>query len=247
MKDCYGPLAAQYDALTGDVPYEKLTDWYETAFTHRERAVHTVLDLCCGTGTVSLLLAQRGYELISVDASEEMLSVFQQKLWELPPDTVRPMLLCQRAEELDLYDTVDAAICTLDGFNYMPPDVLPEVLRRLHLFLSPGGTLCFDYLAPEHMRSLDGQTFVDEDEGLLCLWRAGVEGGELRYGMDIFRQRKNGLWEREQEEHTEYIHPPARLKELLSEAGFDKIEFCGDGPQNGQGRRYIVCTCRKDL
>ena len=115
MSQCYGPLAARYDALTGDVPYEALETWYETAFAHSGRAVHTVLDLCCGTGTLSLLLAEHGYEMICVDASEEMLSVFQQKLCELPEGVVAPMLLCQRAEKLDLYDTVDAAVCSLDG------------------------------------------------------------------------------------------------------------------------------------
>ena len=52
MSQCYGPLAARYDALTGDVPYEALETWYETAFAHSGRAVHTVLDLCCGTGTL---------------------------------------------------------------------------------------------------------------------------------------------------------------------------------------------------
>ena len=77
MSVAYGPLAARYDELTGDVPYDALCDWYETAFARCGRAVHTVLDLCCGTGTLSLLLARRGYELISVDASAEMLSVFQ--------------------------------------------------------------------------------------------------------------------------------------------------------------------------
>ena len=59
MSSCYGPLAARYDALTGDVPYEKMTDWYETAFARSGRAVHTVLDLCCGTGALSLPLARR--------------------------------------------------------------------------------------------------------------------------------------------------------------------------------------------
>ena len=97
MSQCYGPLAARYDALTGDVPYEALETWYETAFAHSGRAVHTVLDLCCGTGTLSLLLAEHGYEMICVDASAEMLSVFQQKLCELPEGAVAPMLLCQRA------------------------------------------------------------------------------------------------------------------------------------------------------
>ena len=72
-----GPLAAGYDALTGDVPYGQFADWYETAFARKGGAVQTVLDLGCGTGTLSLLLAQRGYEMICTDASAEMLSVFR--------------------------------------------------------------------------------------------------------------------------------------------------------------------------
>ena len=241
MSACYGPLALRYDALTGDVPYDTMTDWYETALTRCGRAVHTVLDLCCGTGTVSLALARRGYELISVDASAEMLSVFQQKLFSLPEGVVAPMLLCQRAEELDLYDTVDGAVCCLDSFNYLPPGVLGEVFHRLHLFISPGGSLCFDFLSPEHLRSLDGECFVDEQEDTLCLWRASLEGDTLRYGMDLFRQQGR-LWRREQEEHVEYLHTPEGLRASMEKAGFGEIRLWEDGPQHADGRLYMTAV-----
>ena len=241
MSGAYGPLAARYDQLTLDVPYEALTNWYETAFVRSDRAVHTVLDLCCGTGTLSLLLAERGYELISVDASAEMLSIFQQKLYDLRSGAVAPMLLCQRAEELDLYDTVDAAVCCLDGFNYMPPETLPEVLERLRLFISPGGMLCFDILSPDRLRSLDGQCFVDEGEDVLCLWRAALEGDALRYGMDIFRS-SGRLWRREQEEHVEYLHEPGTLEALLKRAGFGDVILHTDGPQHEQGRLFLTAV-----
>lgn len=243
MSGSYGALAGCYDALTGDVPYEQFASFYKTAFAGSGRAVKTVLDLCCGTGTVSLLLAEAGYEMISVDASADMLSEFQQKLGGLSPAAVAPLLLCQRAEELDLYDTVDAAVCTLDGFNYMPPKVLPEVFRRLALFLNPDGILVFDILTPEHMRSLNGQCFVDEGDGYLCLWRASVEGSELQYGMDLFEQTARGLWRRAQEEHTEYIHAPEALISLMEKAGFRQIQTISDGPQSDRGRLFI--TARK--
>ena len=239
MSTAYGPLAGPYDALTGDVPYAALANWYETAFARAGRAVHTVLDLCCGTGTLSLLLAERGYEIISADASPEMLSVFQQKLSTLKEGVVPPLLLCQRAEELDLYDTVDAAVCCLDGFNYFPPEALPEILRRLHLFISPGGALCFDILRPEHLRSLDGQCFVDEREDMLCLWRASLEDEQLSYGVDIFR-RQGRLWRREQEEHTEYLHEPEDLRQAMEAAGFGGVDYFSRGPQHEQGRLFVT-------
>ena len=99
MSVSYGPLAERYDLLTSDVPYDALCDYYETALKRCGRAVRTVLDLGCGTGTLSLLLARRGYELIAADASPDMLSIFQSKLADLPEGVTPPMLLCQRAEE----------------------------------------------------------------------------------------------------------------------------------------------------
>ena len=241
MRGSYGPLATRYDALTEDVPYPALTDWYEHAFTQSGRAVRTVLDLCCGTGTLSLLLAKRGYELICVDASAEMLSVFQQKLADLPPGVTAPMLLCQEAQALDLYDTVDAAVCSLDGFNYFPPESLPEIAERLRLFISPGGVLCFDFLDPVRLASLDGECFVDEREDALCLWRASLDGNALRYGMDLFT-RAGRSWRREQEEHVEYLHTPEALFEVLEAAGFSELRLCRDGPQHEQGRLFVTAA-----
>lgn len=241
MSNAYGPLAARYDALTGDVPYPALTDWYEHAFAQSGRAVRTVLDLCCGTGTLSLLLAERGYELICTDASAEMLSVFQQKLSDLPDRVAAPMLLCQAAEELDLYDTVDAAVCSLDGFNHFPRSSLPEIAERLRLFIAPGGVLCFDFLAPERLAALDGECFVDEQEDTLCLWRASLEGDALRYGMDLFT-RAGRLWRRDQEEHVEYLHTAEALFDVLKAAGFGDLRLYDDGPQHQQGRLFVTAV-----
>lgn len=237
----YGPLAAWYDALTQDVDYAAFADFYEQQFRTAGGGYRTLLDLCCGTGTLTCILAARGYEMIAADASSDMLMQAREKASALPETCVPPLLLCQSAAELDLYGTVDAAVCSLDGFNYIPPEELPEVFHRLHLFIRPGGLLIFDLRAPESFRALDGETFVDETEDVFCLWRADLDGesAEMRFGMDLF-QRKGDLWRRESEEHVEYVHEPERLAALLADGGFGGVRICRDGPQGDRGRIFLI-------
>ncbi len=237
----YGPLALWYDSLTQDVPYGEFADFYERVLNREGKDSLTLLDLCCGTGTLSCMLAEKGHELIGTDMSPEMLSEAQEKARKLDCP-VKPMFLCQEAAELDLYGTVDGAYCCLDGMNYLPEEDLPELFRRLHLFIVPGGRFAFDMHSPAHLRELDGQTFVDEDEDLLCLWRAefSEEDNALFYGMDIFR-REGRLWRREEEEHIEYAHRPEYIMQLLENAGFINIQLISDGIQSEMGRLFIVC------
>ena len=243
MSGSYGPLAAWYDALTRDVDYAAFADYYEEIFQSAGGEMRTLLDLCCGTGTLTCLLARRGYEMIAADASPDMLMQAREKAQSLPADCVPPLLLCQSAEALDLYGTVDAAVCSLDGFDYLPPESLPEVLHRLHLFIRPGGLLIFDIRTPESFRALDGDTFLDETEDVFCLWRADFDeaGGVMRFGMDLF-EREGTLWRRESEEHVEYAHTPEQLKALLTAQGFGDIRTASDGPQCNQGRLFFIAV-----
>ena len=113
----YEALAGTYDALTGDVGYEKRADYLEKLFKKSHIPVHTVLDLACGTGTMTWILTGRGYELIGVDGSEEMLAAAMSKSGCV--EGIAPVFLHQSMPKLDLYGTVDAAICCLDSLNYL--------------------------------------------------------------------------------------------------------------------------------
>lgn len=237
----YGPLAKIYDDLTNDVEYEVFADYYEATFAGRKKNVKTILDLGCGTGTLALLLAKRGFDTVAVDASEDMLMVAQEKCCELPSNCIRPLFLCQSMSEIDLYGTMDAAVSCLDAVNYIPDEEVAEMLRLLHLFIEPDGILIFDINSPERLRSLDGYTFVDEDEDKLCLWRADFdeEQNALFYGMDIFT-RRGKLWQRSFEEHVEYVHEPELIIKQLEAAGFINIEIRRDGPQHELDRVFVV-------
>ena len=152
--NCYDALAANYDALTGDVEYEKRADYLEKLFQKSKIPVKTVLDLACGTGTMTWILTGRGYEMIGVDASEEMLAAAMEKSGSV--EGVAPIFLHQSMPKLDLYGTVDAAICCLDSLNYLtnPKDV-QRTFDRLRLFIAPGGVLIFDINTVEKLAALE--------------------------------------------------------------------------------------------
>ena len=183
-------------------------------------------------------LGQRAAVEIAADGSPDMLMEAREKSAGL---AAAPLYLCQSAEELDLYGTVDAAVSCLDAINYLPPKDFPELLRRLHLFLEPEGIFIFDINSPQRLRSLDGTTSVDEDENSLCLWRADFDVNEqtLCYGLDLFT-RRGRFWQRSCEEHVEYVHEPETLLARLREAGFVNTEICESGPQSELGRLFVI-------
>ena len=239
--NAYGPLAPWYDALTGDVPYDAFADYYESIFAQRDKKIQSMLDLACGTGTLSSLLAQRNYEMIAVDRSADMLSEAMCKFSALPENCTMPMALCQDLAELDLYGTSDAAVSCLDSLNYLSAEDVDAFFTRLRYFLEPGGLFIFDVNSPAYFKALDGQVFVDEQDDVLCLWRAALaeDSSSIAYGMDVFR--KHGRhWLRDTEEHVEYIHEPEMLIQLLEKAGFRNIEMRTDGPLSKRGRLFFI-------
>ena len=247
MEGAYEALAGCYDQMTGDVNYPAWADFLETLFAREKRPVHTVLDLACGTGTMTFILADRGYELIGVDFSPEMLAVAAEKT--VAEGRIPPIFLCQSMEDLDLYGTVDACVCLLDSLNHITDkNALKRALHRVWLFLEPGGLFVFDVHTPEHLASLDGEMFLDETEDAYCVWRTEYDRRRkvCTYAMDVFRQ-EGDLWRREEEVHEERAYTPEELTDLLKGAGFLDIRQYGDKklrkPKAGEDR--IFFTARK--
>lgn len=241
---CYEALASSYDALTEDVGYEKRADFLEKLFRRSRIPVKVVLDLACGTGTMTWLLTGRGYELIGVDGSEEMLAAAMSKGGTV--QGVPPIFLHQSMPQLDLYGTVDAAICCLDSLNYLtdPADVR-RTFRRLHLFVAPGGVLVFDVNTVAKLAALDGQVFLDETEDTYCVWRTEYRRGLCTYYMDLFTLAEDGSWDRSFELHRQRGYSVEQLTRWLEEAGFADVRTWGDGklrrPVPGEDRVYFTC------
>ena len=225
--DAYKALAESYDRLTNDVDYAATVDFYEQILAREGLHPRTCVDLACGTGSVTEILARKGYEVTGVDMSEEMLTVAASKVMDLER---LPMFSCQRLEQLRLPRAVDMAVCALDSLDYiLDPADCAEAIRRAYKVLNPGGIFIFDVNTPEKLRAMDGQVFLDEDDDVYCVWRGEFdeETNICSYGMDLF-QRQGAVWHRSFEEHREYAYSQAQLTGFLKAAGFTHIEVYAD-------------------
>ncbi|MBQ6839428.1 MAG: methyltransferase domain-containing protein [Oscillospiraceae bacterium] len=248
--DAYHNLAFSYDRLTNDVDYKATVDFYFEILEREGIAPRTAVDLACGTGSVSLLLAEKGLRVTGVDMSEEMLCVASQKAQELEAP---PMFVCQPLQQLRLPRGVDLAVCALDSLDYITDPVdCQEAIRRVYRVLNPGGCFIFDVNTPEKLRAMDDQVFLDEDEDVYCIWRGEFDEDTnvCSYAMDLF-QRQGNVWQRSFEEHREYAYSQEQLVTYLRSAGFTNIEVFADRqfapPGPGELRIYLKARKGKVL
>ena len=247
--NAYEALAASYDALTYDIAYDETLEFMESILQKLGKTPETVLDLACGTGSMSIRLARRGYRVTGVDISQEMLTAAYGKAMELEGE--RPLFVCQSMQELELPEPVDLTVCCLDSLNYLTdPADCRETFRRVFESLQPGGVFLFDINSSAKLRGLDGQVFLDETDDVFCVWRAEYSKRRriCTYGMDIF-ERDGQNWRRGEELHEEFAYTPEELTLFLQEAGFSRIRQYGNlklrPPKQGEERIFFVA--RKDL
>lgn len=244
----YEGLAACYDEFTEDVSYPLWADFFEKLFHSHETEVKSVLDLACGTGTLSFLLAERGYEVIGVDASPDMLSQASAKT--APEGAIPPLFLCQEMEELDLYGTVDAALSSLDSISYLDGfGALDKTLSRLRFFVRPGGLFIFDVNTEAKFRAIDGQCFMRDGEDDVCIWRAAYDAHNRRCLMmvDVFAA-EGVLWSRSFEEHEEYAFSPNEIKTALEKNGFSleaSYDELREAPPHEESMRVFYVARRR--
>ena len=240
--DAYHALAVSYDRLTNDVDYEATVAFYNEILKREGLKPRTAVDLACGTGSVTAILAKQGLDVTGVDLSEEMLTVAMEKVMDMEHP---PRFVCQPLQELRLPKGVDLATCALDSLDYITdPADCAEAIRRVYKVLNPGGIFIFDVNTPEKLRAMDGQVFLDEDDDVYCIWRGEFdkETNICTYAMDLF-QRNGEYWERSYEEHCEYAYSQQQLIGFLKDAGFTHIEVYADrkfeAPGAGEQRMYF--------
>lgn len=227
----YSEFAYSYDILMQNVDYEKRADYLYSLFEKFDRAPTLMLDLACGTGEFSNRFANKGVSVIGVDISYDMLSVAREKSAEQQNDI---LYLCQDAAELDLYGTVDGAICCLDSLNHITDyGDFCNAIARVSLFLEKDRLFIFD-LNTEYKHScvLGNNTFVIDTNDVYCVWQNEYQGNNtVEINLDFFT-REDNVYLRTGESFCERAYTSAEIENALNKAGLKTEAIYEEMTQN---------------
>ena len=190
-----------------------------------------VLDLGCGTGTMTELLADYGYDMIGVDNSEEMLEIAFEKRMQSGHDGI--LYLLQDMRDFELYGTVKAVVSICDSVNYITEEEeLEQVFRLVNNYLNPGGIFIFDFNTAYKYREVIGNTTIAENrEDCSFIWENyfDEESSINEYALTLFVKQENGLFARFEEFHYQRAYELQRVAALLEQAGLTLKAVCAEG------------------
>ena len=204
-----------------------------------------VLDLGCGTGTITELLYEKGYDVIGVDSSEEMLQIAMDKKFETQSDI---LYLCQDMRELDLYSTVGTVVSVCDSLNYllMDEDVI-ETFRLVNNYLFPGGIFIFDFNTIYKYEEVIGDTTIAENrEDCSFIWENfySCEDHINEYDVTVFERQEDDLYRKFTETHYQRGYSLDEMKAFLEKAGLTFMtamdEKTHEAPTETSERIYVV-------
>lgn len=245
----YNNFAHYYDGLTTNISYEKRALYFHQIIKTYFENASLLLDLACGTGELSTEFAKLDYDVTGVDISAEMLSVAIDKQYE---NDTNILYLCQDMTNLDLYGTMDVAVCALDSLNHITSDEkIQKIFKRLNLFITDNGLLIFDVNTPyKHKKILANNTFVYDMENVYCVWQNSLNENDdsiVNISLDFFE--KNGdIYRRSSEEFKEKAYSIENLTKWLNNADFDVIKIYADDSfedVNETSERMIFVAKRK--
>lgn len=220
----YQHFAKIYDALQ-EIDYDSFLEYYLKCFEKfSKKKPELVLDMACGTGNITIPMAKQDFDMIGLDLSVEMLDIAREKAGREGLDI---LFLNQDMTEFELYGTVDAIVCALDGVNYITdPDELKKTFALVLNYLNPGGVFIFDINTIYKFKNvLDGQTFVYDEEDGFCAWSSDYleDDNICVFNLNMFIPNADGLYERFDEYQEEYGYTPELLKNMIEEAGLKCI------------------------
>ena len=259
----YEAIAHVYDKLNAEIDYSAWADFVQTCFDRfLPQRPTLVLDLACGTGSMTLELAKRGYDMIGIDGSADMLSEAFTRAAELPSI----LWLQQDMRAFELYGTVGAVTCCLDSLNYLlSTDDLTRAFACVHNYLDPDGLFLFDMNTPykfTHVYADNAYVLEDElvyDEGtedeervpVYCGWQNTYHPDSriCDFDLTLFEEMPDGSYHREDEHQQERCYELEEIKSALTAARLELLgvwsDFSFSTPTDTTERWYFAARAVK--
>ena len=244
--EAYTSFAEVYDTFMDNVPYEEWADYLEDRLKEYGVKDGLVLELGCGTGSMTELLAEKGYDMIGVDNSEDMLEIAMEKRIESGHDI---LYLLQNMQEFELYGTVRAIVSVCDCVNYVTEkNELQEVFRLVNNYLDPKGMFIFDLNTKYKYEQMGETTIAENREEASFIWDNYYDPEEEinEYELAIFipEGEDSDLYRKFEEVHYQRAYDLATIRRLLEEAGMEFVTaydaFTKDAPRPESERIYVV-------
>ncbi len=231
----YDSIARVYDNINAEIDYNTWADFIEACFEkYLSQKPELVLDLACGTGSMTLTLRKRGYDMIGADYSEDMLMEAYEKAYDNEISDV--LFLKQDMRSFELYGTVGAIVCCLDSINYLTEDGdLEKCLKNVHNYLDPGGLFIFDVNTPYKFEQIYGNNhyiFDDSDstgKNAYCGWQNEYDRDTklCNFYLTVFTEEESGKFSRADEVQTERCYEKEELFSKLSACGLKPLGIFG--------------------
>ncbi|MBP8593541.1 MAG: class I SAM-dependent methyltransferase [Ruminococcus sp.] len=247
----YSVFARYYDQLTANIDYKGRAEYFGQIIRRFDQTDNNILlDLACGTGSISQEMARQGFDVIGVDLSDEMLGIAIEKKFD---SGLNIQYLCQDMRNIDMFGTIGITICALDSINHLSTaEDVRQVFEKVALFAEPKGLFIFDVnTLYKHRNILANNTFTYETDSVYCVWENSLDPktDEVKMELVFFEKEENGLWSRSSDSFSEKAYSEELIEQLLDECGLELLAKYGDDsfepPKEDSQRIVYVARSRK--
>lgn len=247
--DSYTVFAEIYDEFMEDIPYESWTQYIISLLKDFSVEKGIVLELGCGTGRITKLLASHGFDMIGIDSSEEMLRIASEAKEFYEKDI---LYLNQDMREFELYGTVAAVISVCDTLNYITEyEELVQVFKLVNNYLDPKGVFIFDLKTKKYFKDMGDYVYAENKEDTSLIWENAYFEEEClnEYELTIFKKdRSTNQYEKYTEYHYQKAFTIEEVKRAIEESGMEYIAaykaFCKEKADESNDRIYMVARER---
>ncbi|MBP3621081.1 MAG: methyltransferase domain-containing protein [Lachnospiraceae bacterium] len=224
MNDAYQDFASVYDELMDNIPYEEWFEYLHSLLKEFNIDCGIIAELGCGTGSMTELMAQAGYDMIGIDNSPSMLDIANEKKAEKGSNS---LYLCQDMREFELYGTVAATISICDSINYITePDELLRVFRLVNNYLDPKGIFIFDFHPRHYYKEIVADSTIAEDrDDISFIWDNFYDEEEdiNELYLSLFIKEKDDLYRKHEEVHFQRGYTLEEMKNLIKSSGLELL------------------------